>query len=132
MMKKLGTTTRWIAAVAILSANMTGTAAAIMPAGTVAKGHVLHTGTYGNGDVFVLLDTQVNEPGCPDIRVDIPSTHPMAKSWLAVASTALAARSLITVRTTGCFTLAPSEGYPAHTSPTIDQSGSGWFHLSIQ
>jgi hypothetical protein len=80
---------------------------------------VLYVGTYGDGTFFVGLDTTIDEPGCPQPRIQIPPNHPELKNWLAIATTAYAADLSVQFRTTGC--------YGAY--PTIDQSSAGWFHL---
>ena len=112
-----------LAASVILSASMGGSAAA--GAGT---GHILHMGIYGDGGLYVILDSPVNEPGCPGTnRFDIPPGHPQLKNWTALATMAYATRSVVTAHTTGCYAMPVLAPYPAYTSPTIDQSEGGWF-----
>lgn len=48
-------------------------------------GNVIYAGIYGNGDVYVTLNAQINEPGCVGDRIDISYQSSSAKSVLATA-----------------------------------------------
>jgi hypothetical protein len=85
---------------------------------TNIMGKVQYTGTYGEGRFFVALDAQINEPGCPNTRFDVPANHPQIKNWLAIALTAVATGKNVIVRTSGCF-----NGLPTMTLDT-----NSWFY----
>ena len=86
----------------------------------VAK--VTYTGTFGDGHLYVGLDTMINEPGCPMPRFDVPGNHPNIKNFIATALAAAASGRAITIKTSGCFS-----GYP-----TLDQGSGGYFSIHGQ
>jgi hypothetical protein len=61
-----------------------GVSLSVQAADTVTA-KVLNTGTYGNGELYIITDTQINEPNCPNSRVEVPASHPQLKIWLATA-----------------------------------------------
>lgn len=67
----------YVLALAIVSVTPIAMAAPVV----VAK--VTYAGTYGDGRLFVGLDTPINEPGCTVARFDVPSGHPQIKTWTA-------------------------------------------------
>jgi len=81
---------------------------------------VTATGVYGNGDVYVMLDTEIAEPACPMARFDVPGSSPAAKSILATAQLAIATGKSIRIATSGCF----------GAIPTLDISRSAFFYLN--
>lgn len=88
-------------------------------AGPPITAKVVYVGTYGDGRFFVALDTQINEPGCPQVRFDIPTSHPQLKNWLAVALTASISGKSIGVQTSGCW----------NSLPTMTQNADSFFYL---
>ncbi len=84
---------------------------------TTAK--VTYAGTYGDGRLFVALDGSINEPGCVNVRFDVPAGHPQIRNWLAIALTAAATGKSVVVRTSGCF----------GPFPTMTQSSETWFYI---
>lgn len=72
----------------------------------VAK--VTYIGTYGNGRLFVGLDTQIQEAGCPNARFDVAADHPQIKNWTAVAIAAIASGKTVGVQTSGCMGVLPT------------------------
>jgi len=75
---------------------------------------VTYTGTFGDGRLYVGLDSLVNEPGCPLPRFDVPATHPQIKTFIATALAAAASGRKVTVKASGCLgaypTLAATSG----------------------
>lgn len=90
---------------------------------TYTDANVLSTGLYGNGNFFAVLDTTMLEPGCNSTRLEVLSTHPLIKSFLAMALSAKAAGNKIRVVTTGCVTYSITGA--TINSPTIDTSTDG-------
>jgi hypothetical protein len=76
---------------------------ALVHAAPPVTARVTYAGVYGNGDVYVGLDTTIQEPNCPGARFDIPASSPVAKQVLATAQMALATGHSVTVQTDGCF-----------------------------
>ena len=70
--------------------------------------HVKSFGTYGNGNVWVTLDSTINEPGCSGPYLEFPANGAANKSILASAALALATGASIVVQTDGCFNSVPS------------------------
>lgn len=81
---------------------------------------VTYVGTYGDGRTFVGIDTTINEPGCALARFDFPSSHPLAKTWLAIAMAASASGKNVVVQTSGCF---------GGSLPTMTQGTDSYFYL---
>ena len=100
-------------------------AGAAHSAAAVSNAHVTYVGSYGNGNVFILLDANLADPTCPAARVDIPGTHPSIKSILAMALTAKLSGLPVLVSTVGCFNF--SIGASNYSFPTIDQSNASYF-----
>jgi hypothetical protein len=88
----------------------------------VITAKVTFTGTYGNGNLYVGLDTTISEPGCAQPRFDVSSTHPNFKQIFATAIAAAATGRAITIRAVGCF-----NGYP-----TLDQTNGSYFYVHAQ
>lgn len=65
--------------------------------------HVKSFGTYGNGNVWVTLDSTINEPGCSGPYLEFPANGAANKSILASAALALATGASIVVQTDGCL-----------------------------
>jgi hypothetical protein len=80
---------------------------------------VTYAGVYGNGDVYVGLDTTINEPGCPLARFDLTATSPVAKQVLAIAQLAIATGKSVVVSTAGCIS----------SLPTLDANRNSYFYL---
>jgi hypothetical protein len=80
---------------------------------------VLNTGTYGNGELYIITDTQINEPNCPGNRVEVPASHPQLKIWLATALMAEASGGSIVVHTNGCI----------GTWPAMSADGNSWLSM---
>lgn len=89
----------------------------------ILSAHVVNIGTYGNGNITITFDATITEPTCPAARVDIPSTHPLIKSFLAMAMMAKSSGSILKVATTGCYDF-PFRG-SNYSFPTIDQTNDG-------
>ena len=83
---------------------------------------VTYTGTYGDGRLYVGLDTVINEPGCSLPRFDVPPTHPNIKSLMATALAAAVTGQTIVIRAIGCFS-----GYP-----TVDETNGSYFYIQRQ
>ncbi|RZI81337.1 MAG: hypothetical protein EOP38_19650 [Rubrivivax sp.] len=69
---------------------------------------VAYTGTYGDGRLFIALNTAIAEPGCPLARFDVPQSHPQAKAWLAIAMAAAMADKSVVLQTNGCLLGIPT------------------------
>lgn len=95
------------------------TALAAQAADSNTTANVIYAGLYGDGRLFVALDTPINEPGCANSRFDVPAGHPQIKSWLAIALTASASGQSVVVRTSGCY----------DSFPTMTQNTDTWFYL---
>ena len=84
------------------------------------SGKVVYAGTYGNGDVYVELDVNINEPGCSTgNRFDVPKARANAKDILSTVYAAIQQDKYVTVRTKGCYV-----GFP-----TLDASRNSYFHI---
>lgn len=99
---------------ALAAAGGQATAATLVTGATVA-----YVGTYGSGELFVGLNKNIAEPGCPAARFDVVGTHSQIANWLSVALEARRLNKTITVRTNGCQT-----GYP-----TLDNTTGTYFHI---
>ena len=112
---------------ALVAAPMLFWASAAQSA-ALTSGNVNYVGTYGNGNVFILLSATVAEPGCNAARVDIVGTHPSIKLFLATAMGAMASGRPILVSTTGCFAFSTAGG--PRNYPTIDASNDGFISIA--
>ena len=65
--------------------------------------HVTRFGTYGNGNVWVTLDTTIDEPGCSGPYIELPANGAANKTVLATAALAVATGSSVVIKTDGCF-----------------------------
>ena len=83
------------------------------------SGRVKEAGTFGDGRLFVVLDVQINEPGCAGFRFDVPANHPQARNWLAIATSAFLGGKKVVVHTKGCL----------NGQPTLSQDGEAWFYI---
>lgn len=90
---------------------------------TYTDANVLNVGLYGNGNLFLVLDVTMLEPGCNSARLEILSSHPLIKPFMALALSAKSAGSKLRVVTTGCVTYAITGA--TINSPTIDTSTDG-------
>lgn len=79
---------------------------------------VTRAGVYGNGKLFVVLDTNIPQTECVSKRFDVSPDHPQIERWLSIALAAAASESLIRVRTNGCL-----GGYP-----TMDNTTNSFFY----
>src|SRR6185312_5180192 len=79
---------------------------------------VTDVGAYGNGAIFIFLNSPINEPGCNAnaTRIDIPASDPNLKQILAIAMAALTGGTQISGAVNGCD---PDDG-----NPTLDQSSN--------
>ncbi|TQV65694.1 hypothetical protein FKG94_28250 [Exilibacterium tricleocarpae] len=80
---------------------------------------VLRTGIYGDGRLFVVLDTAIPEPGCEHPRFDVPGNHPQIDRWLSIALAAEASQTTVKLSTKGCF-----GGYA-----TMDESTDSYLYI---
>jgi hypothetical protein len=87
---------------------------------TVGSALVTYSGTYGNGDVFVGINTTLAEPGCATNRVDVPRDSPAAAKLLETARLAKDKGLVVTVRVNGCY-----GGFP-----TLDNTRNTYFHFN--
>lgn len=85
-----------------------------------ATGVVEYAGVYGSGRLFISLDTEISQTGCPSNRIDIEANHPQIDRWLSVAMVSASAKIPITVSATGCF---------GSSYVTIDTTTNGWIYL---
>ncbi|ASA57755.1 hypothetical protein [Vibrio gazogenes] len=84
-------------------------------------GHVVYTGLYGNGRLFIATDTQINEPGCPSDRIDVAPNHPQIDRWLSIALAANTTGKRVQFKTNGCY----------KNHPTLDKTDKSWFHTKF-
>ncbi len=80
--------------------------------------HVVYTGLYGDGRLFIATDREINEPGCMSTRIDVAPNHPQIDRWLSIALTAHATGKPVQFKTNGCY-----KNYP-----TLDTTDNSWFH----
>lgn len=80
---------------------------------------VVYAGTYGNGDIYVIVTDTIPEPGCTAARFDVAASEPDAKNVLAIAYLAMLSGEKIRVDTNGCY-----NGYA-----TLDNSGNSGLQL---
>lgn len=97
---------------------------ALSYANTVFTATVTGVGTYGNGAIFIFLNTAINEPGCNvnSTRIDVPASNPNIKEILAVAMTAFASGKEISGAVNGCD--------PDYGAPTLDQSYNSYIYMT--
>lgn len=81
---------------------------------------VVYAGTYGDGRLFVGLDTIIYETGCEKSRFDVAAGHDQIDHWLSIAMAAAISGADIKVATSGCFA-----GFP-----TIDSTADTYFYIS--
>ncbi len=79
------------------------------------EAHVLYTGTWGNGGVFIQLDTTYELSGCSSPEIWIAANHPAKKEILSVAIAASAAGKQVGISVGSCS--APG-GRPLFTEDT--------------
>lgn len=80
---------------------------------------VSYVGTYGNGDLFINVNTLINQSGCESNRIFVRANHPELKNWLDIASKAYAHNIAIQFRTNDCYM----------GKPTLDSSDRSWLHF---
>ncbi|MBE9533186.1 MAG: hypothetical protein IMF04_03605 [Proteobacteria bacterium] len=82
-----------------------------------------YVGTYGNGDIFIVLKDPIDELSCAftygNYRIDIVATHTEAKNWLNIAMTSVTNGKRVIVRTNGCY----------NGQPTLDNTKDSFFAL---
>ena len=90
---------------------------------TVFLGTVSAVGSYGNGSIFIILNSPViSEPGCTSgSRIDVSTANPNYKQIFALAMTAKATGQRITGAVNGCD--------PSIASPTIDNSFQSYIYI---
>lgn len=81
--------------------------------------NVSYVGTYGNGDLFINVNTSINQSGCESNRIFVRANHPELKNWLDIASTAYTQNIAIQFRTNDCYM----------GKPTLDSSDRSWLHF---
>jgi hypothetical protein len=77
------------------------------------------TGTYGSGQLFVMVDTTIEEPGCELARFDVAPGHPEIDRWLGIALAAEASGKRVRIKTNGCH----------GPYPTLDTTNNSWFYI---
>jgi len=83
---------------------------------------VTATGIYGDGSIYIFLSGPISAPGCTVTnRIDVASTHPQVKQFLALAVTAKTAGLKIEGAVNGCD---PNTG-----NPTFDTSRMSYMYL---
>ena len=65
--------------------------------------HIKSFGTYGNGNIWVTLDSTIDEPGCSGPYLEFPANGAANKAVLASAALALATGASIVVQADGCL-----------------------------
>ena len=80
---------------------------------------VVHAGTFGDGRLFVLFDTEIKEPGCFNKRLDVAAGHDQIKTWLSVALAAMLTGKEVNIRSNGCL----------GSTPTLDNTTASSFWL---
>ncbi len=68
--------------------------------------HVLAFGNYGDGSVWITLDSAHDQPGCPGPYIELPPNGLANRSVLASAALALATGASVIVQVDGCIGLA--------------------------
>jgi len=84
-------------------------------ASTITIARVTDAGIFGNGRLYVKLDTTINEPSCPNARFDVDPSNPNIKFWLSIAMAALSTGKQIRVSTNGCYGTFPTLGVDTAT-----------------
>ena len=87
--------------------------------GVTTRGKVNYVGSYGNGDVFVDINTSILERGCNSTRFDIPKTRANINYIISTANLAIQQNKNVEVTTQGCYA-----GFP-----TLDNSRNSWFYI---
>ncbi len=75
---------------------------------TMISAHVINVGTYGSGNVYVTLDTPLNEAGCSGPYIELAANNPSVKAVLATAAISATTGVAVQVQTDGCLTSASS------------------------
>jgi hypothetical protein len=93
-------------------------------ANTSFYGTVTAVGTYGNGAIFIMLNTTpIAEPGClAEARIDIRTNHPQKKDIYALALAARASGLKVYGNVNGCD--------PQTNRPTFDESFTSFIYLT--
>ncbi len=78
-----------------------------------------YTGTYGDGRLYMGLDTTINEPRCSLPRFDVPATHPDIKNLMATGLAPAVTGRTVSIKAIGCFA-----GYP-----TLDETSGSYFYI---
>jgi hypothetical protein len=68
--------------------------------------HVKSFGTYGNGNIWIVLDSAIDELGCSGPYMEFPANGPANKAVLATTAFSIATGASIVVKTDGCFNSA--------------------------
>lgn len=90
--------------------------------------HVTDVGTFGDGGLWIFLDTVVATPGCEKARLDIAPNHPELDTWQKIAQEALITGKPVMFQATGCRTFINNGITDSY--PTLDDSTYAWFGLS--
>lgn len=90
--------------------------------------HVTDVGTFGDGGLWIFLDTTVSVPNCAKPRLDIAPNHPELDTWQRIAQEALVTGKPVTFQATGCRTFINNGATDSY--PTLDDSTYAWFGLS--
>lgn len=69
---------------------------------------VTGVGVHGSGRLAILVDDVIDEPGCPNARVDIDVSHPNYKHLLSVALSAQVSGNPVSIKTAGCYAGQPT------------------------
>jgi len=89
---------------------------------------VTRVGTFGDGSLWIFLDTTVNIPGCAKARLDIAPNHPEIDAWHRIAQEALVTGMRVTFQARGCRTFINNGVTGSY--PTLDNTTYSWFGLS--
>jgi len=91
-------------------------------ANTTFSINVTATGVYGDGSIYIFLSGPISAPGCTVTnRIDVASTHPQVKQFLALA---------VTAKTTGLKIEGAVNGCDPNTgNPTFDTSRMSYVYL---
>lgn len=80
-----------------------GTALGAHASTLLSSAHVIATGTYGNGNVYITLDQPLDQAGCPGPYIEIRANNPALKAVLAVATIAITTGNPVIAATDDCF-----------------------------
>jgi hypothetical protein len=85
--------------------------------------NVTDVGTYGDGSIYIFLNTNLSEPGCTaNGRIDIAAGHQHLKEILAIAMSARLSGQRVAGAVNGCD--------PTICNATIDISKNSYINLT--